>query len=309
MKILVTGGAGFIGSHVVDSLVEEGHEVFVIDNLITGRMSNLNEKAKFYCYNLDNFINVEQIFIKEKPEVIFHLAAQVNVRNSVDNPVHDARMNILNSINLMELSRKFDVKKFIFSSTGGAIYGDNDSLPTTESVEEKPVSPYGCAKLAVEKYLHFYNKIYGLNFNSLRYSNVYGERQNPHGEAGVVAIFLNKMFNGESPVIFGGSQTRDFIHVSDVVNANLLSLKDKHNEIYNVGTGIETDIFGIFSVLNEFFNNRFKLIIKDKNKGEQLKSCLAYSKIRENLGWMPSVFLKEGLERTYNWGKKNFKSD
>jgi len=303
VKILVTGGAGFIGSHVADLLIKEGHDIFIIDNLSSGDKKNVNIKARFYNEDLGDFKRIEQIFDKEKPEVVYHLAAQIDIRKSVENPAEDAKQNILNSLNLLELCAHSGVKHFIFSSTGGAIYGDTEQIPTNEKHETNPVSAYGCAKLAVEKYLDYYNNIYGLHYTILRYSNVYGPRQNAKGEAGVVSIFLDNMFKGKNSDIFGGVQTRDFVFVEDVARANLLVLRDEGNNVYNISTGKETDIIEIFSLLNSIFNNNFKAIFNDSKKGEQKRSCLSYQKIKDKLGWMPVVSLEEGLRKTYEWRK------
>ncbi len=299
-KILVTGGAGFIGGHTSDLLIEEGHKVVIIDNLSSGLRENINPKAIFYKEGLNNHNKIKEIFEKEKPEIVYHLAAQVNVRKSVENPIEDARINVLSTLNLLELSVKNNIKHFIFASTGGAIYGDA-KIPTIEDHQPNPVSPYGCAKLAIEKYLNYYNKVHNLKFTSLRYSNVYGPRQNPKGEAGVITIFFNEMFSGKSPIIFGGLQTRDFVYVKDVARANLLALNDNKSEIYNVGTGKETNIIEIFSKINSFFKDKFQPIYKKKKKGEQERSCLSYEKIKDNLGWVPLVSLNEGLKQVYIW--------
>ncbi len=304
MKILITGGAGFIGSHTVDLLVEKGHKVIIIDNLSTGFKENINPKTIFYNEDLDNHEKIGMIFKKEKPEVVYHLAAQINVRESVANPIKDAQENILNTLNILELSVKNNTKHFIFASSGGVIYGDTKITPTTEKHLENPVSPYGCSKLAMEKYLIYYNKIHDLKFTSLRYSNVYGPRQNSQGESGVVAIFFNQMFSNQNPQIFGGLQTRDFVYVKDVARANLLALNDNKSKIYNVGTGKETDIIEISSKINRFFKNKFQAEYKEKKKGEQERSCLSYKKIKNSLGWEPLTKLNEGLERVYMWHLK-----
>ncbi|MBM3234377.1 NAD-dependent epimerase/dehydratase family protein [Candidatus Pacearchaeota archaeon] len=304
-KILVTGGAGFIGSHVADLLIEHGNNVVIIDNLSTGKEENINKKARFYHEDLLNFSKINEIFEKEKPEIIYHLAAQIDVRKSVENPIEDAKQNILSSINLLEMAVKHQVKHFIFSSTGGAIYGDTKNIPTPEEHTENPISPYGISKLAIEKYINYYNNLHGLKYTILRYGNVYGERQNPKSEAGVIAIFFDNLLNGKNPVIFGGLQTRDFIHVEDVAWANLLVLKDVHSETYNIGTGKETDIIEIFSRINDLFYNKFKPEFKEKKKGEQEKSCLSYNKIKSLLNWYPRISLDEGLSRTYKWMAEN----
>ncbi len=301
MRILVTGGAGFIGSHVVELLIEKGYDVCVIDNLSSGKKENLNKNAEFYEIELGDYSGVREIFMKERFDIVYHLAAQIDVRKSVLNPAEDAKINILDTLNLLELCKEFKIKHFIFSSSGGAIYGDDVRIPTSEESIEKPISPYGCAKLAIEKYLNFYNSVYGLKFTSLRYSNVYGPRQNFEGEAGVVAIFINKMLNNENPTIFWGKQTRDFVYVEDVARANLLALNDAKSGIYNVGTGIETNISELFNKINGFFSNKFDAVYDERKKGEQARSCLSYEKIKKQLGWSSMVGLNEGLEKTYIW--------
>jgi len=304
MKILVTGGAGFIGSHTVDLLIKKGYEVIVVDNLSSGEKVNINPKAVFYHIDLGNYKEVKKFFEKEKPDIVYHFAAQINIRLSVENPIFDAQINILNTINLIELCVKNNVKHFIFSSSGGAIYGDVKT-PMDKNTIEYPISPYGCAKLSIEKYLNYYKEVYGLKYTILRYANVYGPRQNPKGEAGVISIFCNEMLKNENPEIWGGLQTRDFVYIEDVVLANILALRDNKSAIYDIGTGVETDIIGIFSELNKFFNNKFKPIYKDRRKGEQNRSCLNYKKINENLGWMPLNNVSEGIKKTYEWFVEN----
>ncbi len=304
MRVLVTGGAGFIGSHVVDLLVENRHEIFVIDNLLSGIVDNINKKAVFYCIDLGDYDKIREIFEKEKFDVVYHLAAQIDIRKSVEEPIKDAEINILNSLNLLELCVKFSVKKFIFSSSGGAVYGDNVEVPSVEGAREDPISPYGISKLSVEKYLNFYNKVYGLEFVSLRYSNVYGPRQNSKGEAGVIAIFFDRMLDNKKPIIFGGEQTRDFVYVGDVARANLIVLDYDKIGIFNVGTGVETDIIGLFYKMNKFFGNKFEPEFREKKKGEQLRSCLNCEKIFRELGWKAEVELEQGLEKTDEWFRK-----
>lgn len=306
MKILVTGGAGFIGSCIVDMLLKENHRVSVIDNLSSGKIENLNTRAVFYRESLSNHEKIAEILEKEKPEIVYHLAAQINIRKSLENPVEDAKINIIDTLNLLNLSVKNKVNHFIFSSTGGAIYGDTIEIPTQESVEARPLSPYGISKLAIEKYLHFYNKFHGLKYTILRYSNVYGPKQNSEGEAGVISIFLNQMLKKRHPTIFGGIQTRDFVFVRDVARANLLALNDDKSETYNICTGKETDIIGIFEKLNKYFDNKFEPEFKEM-KGEQLRSCLSYEKASRLLGWQPEIKLDEGLDKTYCWFLKNKK--
>jgi len=307
MKILVTGGAGFIGSHVVDFLIKENHDVIIIDNLSSGQKENINKKAVFYHEDLSDFEKTEEIIKKESIEIIYHLAAQMDVRKSVEFPIFDAQQNIINTLNLLELSVKYKIKHFIFSSSGGAIYGDT-LIPTSEEAKELPVSPYGCAKLSIEKYLNYYHRVHDLKYTALRYANVYGPRQNPKGEAGVVSIFLTKMQGNEPVLIFGGSQTRDFVYVEDAVKANLLALNDRESNTYNVGTSKETNIMELFNEINKFFNNKFRPIYKEKKLGEQEKSCLSYKKINKKLNWHPKVNLKSGLKKAYEWYKNHKES-
>ena len=303
MKILVTGGAGFIGSHVADRLIERKHKVVVVDNLSTGTLKNLNPKATFHKADLVNFKKIQEIFKKEKPEIVFHLAAQIDVRKSVADPIFDAKSNILASINLIKTAQESKVKKFIFSSTGGATYGDTESRPTPEDHPEWPLSPYGIAKMTIDKYLNYFHKVHGLKYVSLRYGNVYGPRQNPHGEAGVVAIFLNKMLSGLQPVINGnGKQTRDYVYVDDVASANLLALKHLSKiGIYNVGTAKETSVDELFDEINRHFSNKFKQKHGPAKLGEQMTSCLKYSKINRELRWQPKTNFPKGIEKTYQW--------
>jgi UDP-glucose 4-epimerase len=300
-KAIVTGGAGFIGSNLVDLLLENKIDIVVIDNLSTGKRKNINNKAKFYQEDLINFNNIKKIFEKERPDFIFHLAAKINVRESIEKPLEYAQQNILNTLNLLELSREFGIKHFIFSSTGGAIYGDEAEIPTTETPVVSPLSPYGCSKYSIEKYLIYYNKVHRLKFTCLRYSNVYGPRQNPEGEAGVISIFFQKMFAKQPITIFGGIQTRDFIYVKDVAKANLLALEDLESNIYNVGTAKETDIIEIFNKINKYFGNKTSPDYKPLITGEQKRSCLSYAKIKKRLGWAPETTLTEGLNNTYCW--------
>jgi len=303
MKILVTGGAGFIGSHLADTLIKKGHRLVVIDNLSTGFKKNLNPKARFYKVDIAEHRKIENIMKKERPGVVFHLAAQIDVRKSVENPIFDAECNILASINLIKLAKEYKVRKFIFASTGGAIYGDTKNRPTPEAEKEWPLSPYGIAKLTVDKFLHYYHEIHGLNFTSLRYGNVYGPRQNPHGEAGVAAIFLNKMLKGEQSVINSdGRQTRDYVYIEDVVRANLLALKNfKKSGICNVGTAREINVNQLFSEINKQFGGKFKQVHGPAKIGEQKTSCLSYAKIKKDLGWQPRISFAEGIEKTFDW--------
>ena len=303
-KILVTGGAGFIGSHLVDALIEKGHKVVVVDNLSTGKKENINKKAKFYKIDICS-PKIGEIFKKEKPEICFHFAAQINVRKSVEDPIFDAKVNILGSLNVIQNfinSQKSKIKnlKFIFASTGGAIYGDATKIPTPENYPANPISPYGIAKLTVENYLKFYKENFGLKFISLRFSNVYGPRQDPKGEAGVVAIFIEKLLKGERPIIFGnGNQTRDFIFVEDVVSACLKTMEYKgKKEIFNIGTGIETSINELYKIISELLKTKIKPKYVPQKPGDLKRSCLDISLTKKELKWVSKFSLKEGLQKT-----------
>jgi len=303
LKILVTGGAGFIGSQVADELIDRGNDVVIIDNLSTGFEYNVNPKAKFIKADITDFEKIEKIFSEESPEIVYHFAAQIDVRKSVSDPLFDARTNIMGTLNLIKISNDIKLKKFIFSSTGGAIYGDTDVRPTPENHPEWPLSPYGIAKLATDKFLNYYSEVFGLKYVSLRYGNVYGPRQNPYGEAGVVAIFLNKMLNGGQPVINGdGNQTRDYVYVKDVVKANILSLEniDKVG-IYNVGTSIEISVNDLFKEINKNFDNKYKEVHGPAKLGEQKTSCLSYGKIKKDMNFIPETDFSEGIKETYKW--------
>lgn len=305
MKILITGGAGFIGSHLVDRLIKQNHKVVVVDNLSTGKKKNLNPKAKFYKIDIRS-PKVSQIFERERPKIVFHFAAQIDLRKSIEDPIRDAKINILGSLNLLENCKRFGVKRFIFASTGGAIYGDAHIIPTPEDYPEFPLSPYGIEKLAIDKYLNYYHKVFGLPFISLRLANVYGPRQNSKGEAGVVAIFCDKMLEGKQPIINGnGKQTRDFVYVDDVVEASILAMKSKKSGIYNIGTGKETDINTIFRKLKKLTASNCKKVHGPAKPGEQKRSCLDYSKAKRELGWRPEYSVDRGLEEVVRWFQKH----
>ncbi|MCX6748156.1 MAG: NAD-dependent epimerase/dehydratase family protein [Candidatus Pacearchaeota archaeon] len=299
-KILVTGGAGFIGSNLVEALVKKGEQVVVVDNLSFGNLKNLPLFVKFYQVDIRDFDSLKEVFEKEKPEVIFHLAANIDLRKSVSEPIMDAEHNIIGSLNLLELSRLYNIKKFI-SSSSGAVYGDIE-IPNKEEQEVKPVAPYSISKLTIEKYLDFYEKTYGLKYAALRYANVYGPKQNSKGEAGVISIFLDKMLRGEQPTIFGtGLATRDYVYVGDVVKANLLAW-EKGQGIYNVSTCKETNVIDIFHMLNSFFDNKFSRNHVGGKPGEIIRACLSNEKLKA-LGWQPEISLEQGIRRTYDWFK------
>jgi len=309
LKILVTGGAGFIASHVADAFINNGHEVFVLDNLLTGFERNVNPKAKFIKADICDK-ELDKLFEKEKFDVVNHHAAQMDVRRSVADPAFDANTNILGTINLLQNCIKTGVKKFMFASTGGAVYGEQTYFPADENHPTSPLSPYGISKLTVEKYLFFYNVQYKLNYSILRYANIYGPRQNSAGEAGVVAIFSTKLLKKEQPIINGtGSQTRDYVFVGDVVKANLLALDDKSDSIYNVGTSKETNVNEIFNMLNKIIGNGQDEKHGPAAPGEQMRSVITSEKLFKKFGWKPSTNLEEGLQKTVEYFKDLMKEN
>ncbi|HYM21101.1 MAG TPA: NAD-dependent epimerase/dehydratase family protein [Candidatus Kapabacteria bacterium] len=307
MKILVTGGAGFIGSHISDTLIGNGHTVVVLDDLSSGNRSNVSPKAEFVQGSIANREFINELFDKYQFDIVDHHAAQVDVRKSVADPAADAQTNIIGSINLLEASRRSGVKHFIFASTGGAIYGEQDHFPADESHPTRPESPYGAAKRSVETYLEYYRKIYGLNYTIFRYSNVYGPRQDPHGEAGVVAIFCSALIESRQAFIFGdGKQTRDYVYVGDLVSAHLKALENiNRSGTYNISTGIETDVNTIFTILSNYLSNG-KSIAKyaDARLGEQFRSVCDPKKVARELGWKPRTTLEEGLRLTADYFKQ-----
>ncbi|MEM0230930.1 MAG: NAD-dependent epimerase/dehydratase family protein [Candidatus Woesearchaeota archaeon] len=304
-KALVSGGAGFIGSHVVDVLLENGYDVVVVDNLDSGSLKNVDNRAKFYRADILSDA-IDTIFSAEKPDYVFHLAAQISVSKSLREPVYDANVNILGSINIIENCIRHGVKKLIFSSTGGALYGNPSRIPCDENTEVKPLCPYGVAKYCVEQYLSYYARVHGLKYVALRYSNVYGPRQNPFGEAGVIAIFAKKMLSGEVPTINGdGAQTRDFVYVGDVALANLLAAeRDIHGVSINIGSGIETSVNEIFEILESFIRSGVRPVHAPAIKGEVRRIALDYSLAKKLLGWTPRVNLKDGIGLTVSFFRK-----
>ncbi len=305
MKILVTGGAGFIASHITDAFIDQGHEVFILDNLSTGFKKNINPRAEFIEADICDQ-SLSQLFEKEKFEVVNHHAAQMDVRRSVADPAFDANTNIIGTINLLQNSVRNGVRKFIFASTGGAVYGEQNYFPADENHPTSPLSPYGISKLAVEKYLFFYSTQYKLNYTVLRYANIYGPRQNPFGEAGVVAIFSSKLLKEEQTIINGsGKQTRDYVFVGDVVKANLLTINDEKSDIYNVGTGKETDVNELFSELNKITGNNAAEKHGPAAPGEQMRSVITSEKLFKKFKWKPDTELHIGLENTVDFFKNN----
>jgi UDP-glucose 4-epimerase len=305
LKILVTGGAGFIASQIADAFINDGHQVVIVDDLSTGFEKNINPKAKFIKANICDK-NLNKLFEEEKFDVVNHHAAQMDVRRSVKDPEFDATTNILGTINLLQNCVKYGVHKFMFASTGGAVYGEQDYFPADEKHNTQPKSPYGISKLAVEKYLYFYKSEFDLNYSILRYANIYGPRQNAMGEAGVVAIFSTKLLKGEQPIINGhGKQTRDYVFVGDVVKANLLLLNDKDSDIFNVGTTIETDVNQLFNYLNNITGAGKEEKHGPAAAGEQMRSVITSEKMFKKFGWKPSTKLEDGLKITVDFFKNN----
>jgi UDP-glucose 4-epimerase len=301
MKVLVTGGAGFIGSNVADRLAEEGHQLVVLDDLSSGRRDQVPAAANFYQMELDSRW-LDRVIEREKPDAVCHLAAQISVRRSVEDPVFDARVNILASIGLIEACRSHGVKRFVFTSTGGAIYGDADQLPTPETYAATPMSPYGTSKLCVEHYLQCFRQLYGFSSAALRLANVYGPRQDPHGEAGVVAIFSRALLEGRTATINGdGLQTRDYVYVGDVVEAFVQALRSDAQGSFNVGTGVETDVNQLYDLIAQCARSSAPAQYGPARPGEQKRSSVDPTRARTELGWEPRVQLPEGIGLTVDY--------
>ena len=300
MKILVTGGAGFIGSHVVEKLVQEQCEVVIVDNLSTGLQENINKSAKFIKMDIRSNQLLE-IFTAEKFDAVIHLAAQTMVHKSLEMPDYDCDVNISGTVNILEACRKTNVKRVVFSSTA-AVYGNVTTLPVVEAAPTAPTSFYGLSKLTCEQYLALYNQLYGLEYVVLRYANVYGERQGDGGEGGVISIFARKINQGESLLIFGdGSQTRDFIYVGDIANANYQALLTLHqNNVYNISTQTETSIHTLIEYMSTVAGKDVTKICGDLREGDIYKSSLSNAAAIVNLDWKPCTTLIDGLAKTYN---------
>jgi UDP-glucose 4-epimerase len=306
VKIVVSGGAGFIGSHIVDAYVAAGHDVAIIDDLSTGQTENLNPQARFHQVDLRDRAAVAEVIGRERPEIVNHHAAQLDVRRSVADPPFDAQVNLVGFLNLLEASRQHGLRRVIFASSGGVVYGESARLPTREEDPTEPISPYGVAKLASERYLHFYAHVYGIPSVWLRYANVYGPRQNPHGEAGVISIFSTMLLAGGTPVINGsGNQTRDYVFVGDVVRANLLALESDYAGPLNIGTGVETDVNRLFLVLCDAVEHHPAEQHGPAKAGEQLRSVLDPRRAGDVLGWQAETPLAEGLRRTVTWFREH----
>lgn len=303
-KILVSGGAGFIGSILTDRLIAEGHEVTILDNLISGSRDYINSQAVFWQLDiLDK--NLTSRFKEAQFDLVYHLAAQIDVRASVASPSFDNEVNVIGGLNILESAYQSGVKKIIFSSTGGAIYGETEELPTTEYAATYPLSPYGINKLAFEKYINYYHQVYGLNYTILRFANVYGPRQYKGGEAGVIAIFTEAMVRDNVCTLFGdGQQTRDFVYVDDVVSALIKAgTIDCRGEI-NISTSKEVSILDMISTIEKVADKKLSYIKAPAKPGEVLRSCLSNQRALETLDWCPQVDFLEGVRRTYQWVKE-----
>jgi UDP-glucose 4-epimerase len=302
MNILVSGGAGFIASHIVDAYIGLGHTVSVIDNLSTGKKENLNPKARLFEVDIRDAPAVKRVFAGGKYDVVNHHAAQIDVRRSVADPAFDASVNLVGALTLFDAAVASGVRRVIFASSGGAIYGEQDVFPADETHPTRPISPYGVAKLSTEQYLYFYSVAYGVVSVCLRYANVYGPRQNPEGEAGVVAIFASRMLAGGQPLINGdGKQTRDYVFVRDVASANVLALSRTTPAILNVGPGVETDVNRLFASIRKATGSGCEERHGEAKLGEQQRSVLDNRKIKKELGWAPSVSLDEGVASTVEY--------
>jgi UDP-glucose 4-epimerase len=312
MKILVTGGAGFIGSNVVDGYIEQGHEVVVVDNLYSGKLENLNPAAKFYLMDIRSD-EIRKVLDIERPDVINHHAAQISVPYSVEAPLFDVSVNIEGFVNILEAAKEFDIKKVIFISSGGAIYGEAEEYPTSEDYPPQPLSPYAIAKAVSEDYLYFYRHQYGLDYTVLRYANIYGPRQIPHGEAGVVAIFMDNLVSGRKSLLFHfpdepDGMIRDYCFVGDVVRANILALERGSGQAFNIGTGVETRTRQLYDKIYSLMKSELALPdelsvpeSRQARAGDLTRSCLVVEKAAKGLGWHPEHDLEAGLEKTMRW--------
>ncbi len=303
-SVCITGGAGFIGSHLADAFLAAERRVMIVDDLSGGRRENVPEGAELHVLDIRSR-EAADLVQGSGVEVLVHHAAQMDVRRSVEDPVHDASVNLLGGLNLLEAARRGGVRQVLFASTGGAIYGEQEAFPATEEHPARPVSPYGVSKLAFERYLYYYHVAYGLDATCLRYANVYGERQNPHGEAGVVAIFLDRLLAGQTATINGsGLQTRDYVHVSDVVRANLAASGKSGFHIYNVGTGMETSVVELYRELARAVGVNLEARHGPAKPGEQQRSCVDAGLIRRELDLPQPLPLREGFARTAAWFKE-----
>jgi len=300
MRILLTGGAGFIGSNLTDELISKGHEVIVVDDLSSGKQKNLNPKARFYQMDLRD-PRLSEVFEKHKPDIVNNHAAQISVTNSVSDPIKDAEINIIGLLNVLKNAKEYGAKKVISVSSGGVVYGE-PPLPAREDMPFDPLSPYGISKTTGEFYLRFYSKVHGLRYTIFRYSNVFGPRQDPHGEAGVIAIFSRLMLKGNQPKIFGtGEAQRDYVYVKDVVNANILAMEMGDQEAFNIGTGTPTSVNELFRKLMAATGYKGEAKYEPERPGELMKNYLDASKAKAILGWQPKYSLEDGLKETVEY--------
>lgn len=298
---LVTGGAGFIGSHLVDRLVDEGYRVSIVDDLATGKLKNLNHHATFHHISITS-PGLQDVFNREQPDLVFHLAAQSSVSKSVEKPIHDNEVNVLGTLRLLEESRRSGVQKIIYSSTGGALYGEPEVVPCPDDAPVSPISPYGMSKYMAEQYLDFYARQHRLNFTTLRYGNVYGPRQDPNGEAGVVAIFVSAMLKGQRPRIYGdGNQTRDFVSVDDIVEANIAAIARGNRQALNIATGRLTSVNELYETLKDITGFRWDADHGPARTGDVYRISLDCSRAEKELGWAPRTELVDGLARTVEY--------
>ncbi|CEH27617.1 UDP-glucose 4-epimerase [Aneurinibacillus migulanus] len=300
MKVLVTGGAGFIGSHIVDQALEAGYEVCIVDDLSTGKRGQVNPQASFYEMDIES-PDIERVFQAERPDFVIHQAAQSSVPVSVQNPVHDAKINIVGTINLLEVARKHGVRKVVYASSA-AVYGEPQYMGIDEVHPKQPLSPYGISKYVPEFYLNAYHHLYGLNYTAFRYANVFGERQDPKGEGGVVSIFVDRALAEEELTVFGdGQQTRDFVYVKDVARANIMALTSGDNEIFNISTNEKTSINQLIALMNDALGTELKVRYDAPREGDILHSYLDNANAIEKLGWTPRYSLRQGLEKTLHF--------
>lgn len=300
MKVLVTGGAGFIGSHIVDQALEAGYEVCIVDDLSTGKRGQVNPQASFYEMDIES-PDIERVFQAESPDFVIHQAAQSSVPVSVQNPVRDAKINIVGTINLLEAARKHCVRKVVYASSA-AVYGEPQYMGIDEIHPKQPLSPYGISKYVPEFYLNAYHHLYGLNYTAFRYANVFGERQDPKGEGGVVSIFVDRALVGEELTVFGdGQQTRDFVYVKDVARANIMALTSGDNEIFNISTNEKTSINQLIALMNDALGTELKVRYDAPREGDILHSYLDNTNAIEKFGWTPQYSLRQGLEKTLHF--------
>jgi UDP-glucose 4-epimerase len=305
MKVLVTGGAGFIGSHVAEACLAAGHDVAVVDDLSTGRREHLHPQARFYQCDIRG-PGLDEVFARERPQVVSHQAARANVRESLEKPLLYAEVNVLGSLNLLECCRRYGVGKVIYASTGGAVYGEPEVLPVPEDHAINPLDPYGASKHHVEHYLYLYRANYGVTYTALRYPNVYGPRQDPYGEAGVVAIFTRQLLDRAQAVINGsGEQERDFVHVADVAGANVLALEHGDGRVYNIGSGVGTSVTRIFDLLAGLTQYDRPVVHGPPKQGEVFRVFLDATRAQAELGWAPRTGLEEGLAQTVSYFRAN----